>query len=473
MTVTQSAHDVRPPAAAGTFYPADPTRLTRLIDDYLAQATRLEPEPSIVIVPHAGYEYSGPVAAHGFKQIIDRPYERVIVLGFNHHYSYGFDGAAVWPAGAWRTPLGEVTIDEAFVQRLLAAGPVFKPDRSIHLGEHSLEVEVPFIQRVLPGVPIVPISIGRPTLENAQAIAAGLAQVLHDTMGTLVVTSTDLSHYPPYQEAVQIDQTTIKTILSLDPRDLEEWSEKALSAHIPDLATVMCGSGPVMVAMLLARHIGAVQVTLLHYANSGDVPSGSQGSVVGYAAIEFVQPTTLSAEDKSVLLKLARDTLDQYLSEHRLPAFTPASAIMQQPRATFVTLRQKQSHELRGCRGEVMAQYPLWESVQQVSVLSATDDPRFRPVRHAELAGLQIEISVLTPMRLARDPSEVVVGKHGVMIRQGLRGGLFLPQVPVEQGWDHDEYLSNLCAMKAGLPADAWRKKDVQLYIFEAEIFEE
>jgi MEMO1 family protein len=486
MTATQSASSVRPPAVAGAFYPAQPATLIQQIDGYLARAERLAPAPSIIIVPHAGYVFSGGVAAHGFKQALDRGYEHVIILGFNHGYAYSFDGAAVWPSGAWSTPLGEVPIDEPLAQAILKATPVFTPDRSIHLDEHSLEVEVPFIQRVLPGIPIVPISIGKPTLENAQAIAAGLARVLNETPHTLVVTSTDLSHYPRYQDAQRVDHSSIQAVVSLDPLALEAWDEEAMSSRTPNLHTTMCGKGPVMVSMLLARSIGAEQVNVIHYANSGDVPEGEHGRVVGYAAIEFVkgQPPALSDNDKIALLKLARATLDEYLQashpaatrtrETRTkPHFEPTSEAMQQPRATFVTLRNRQTHDLRGCRGEVFARYPLWESVQRVSLLSATDDPRFRPMSHAELADMHIEISVLTPMRLARSPEEVIVGKHGVMIRGGGHGGLFLPQVPEEQGWDRDEYLSTLCWMKAGLPADAWRKPGVQLYIFEAEIFEE
>jgi AmmeMemoRadiSam system protein B/AmmeMemoRadiSam system protein A len=486
MTATQSAYGVRPPAVAGAFYPASPATLTQLIDGYLAKAERLEPEPSILIVPHAGYVFSGGVAAHGFKQALDRGYEHVIILGFNHSYSYSFDGAAIWPDGAWRTPLGEVPIDAPLAQAILKSASVFTPDRSIHLDEHSLEVEVPFIQRVLPGVPIVPISMGKPTLENAQAIAAGLARVLEDFPRTLVVTSTDLSHYPRYQDAVRVDQSSVQAVLSLDPLALEAWDEEAMSSRTANLHTTLCGKGPVMVSMLLARAIGAERAHVLHCANSGDAPEGEKDRVVGYAAIEFVkgQPPALSADDKAALLTLARTTLDEYLAashpaaartrESRpRPPFTPTSAAMEQPRATFVTLRNKHTHDLRGCRGEVFARYPLWESVRRVSVLSATDDPRFRPMSHAELADMHLEISVLTPMHLARRPEEVIVGQHGVMIRAGGRGGLFLPQVPVEQGWDRDEYLSTLCWMKAGLPADAWRKPGTQLYLFEAEIFEE
>jgi AmmeMemoRadiSam system protein B/AmmeMemoRadiSam system protein A len=476
MTATKLANDVRLPAVAGTFYPANPAQLTQLIDDCLAAAQRLEPEPSIVIVPHAGYVYSGGVAAHGFKQALDRGYEHIVILGFNHAYAYGFDGAAVWDSGAWRTPLGDVPIDAGLAQQILAASPqIFSTDRAIHLDEHSLEVEVPFIQRVLPGVPVVPISIGRPTLENAQAIAAALGQVLDAVPGVLVVTSTDLSHYPQYPDAVRVDNSSINAVVSLDPLALEASDEEALSSRTPNLHTTMCGKGPVLVSMLLARHIGAEQVRVIHYANSGDVPQGEHGRVVGYAALEFIkgQPPALDVEDKAALLSLARSTLDAYLSDHTRPAYAPTSPAQQQPRATFVTLRHKRSHDLRGCRGEVFARYPLWESVQRISILSATDDPRFKPMTHDELAEAHIEISVLTPLRLARNPEEVIVGRHGVMIRKGGHGGLFLPQVPVEQGWSRDEYLSTLCWMKAGLPADAWRKPGAQLYFFEAEIFEE
>ncbi len=476
MTAMRLVNEVRPPTVAGGFYPANPAQLTQLIDGYLAQAQRLEPEPSILIVPHAGYVYSGGVAAHSFKQALDRGYAHVIILGFNHSYAYSLDGAAVWAAGAWRTPLGDVPIDMALAQKILASAPaVFNSDRAIHLDEHSLEVQVPFIQRVLPGVPIVPISIGRPTLENAQAIADGLAQVLRETPQTLVVTSTDLSHYPSYPDAVRIDHSSLNAVMSLDPLALDAWDEEALSGRTPNLHTIMCGKGPVLVSMLLARSLGAEQVNIVRYANSGDVPEGARDRVVGYAAIEFVrgQPPALTAEDKTTLLKLARETLAEYLSHHTHPHFEPATLAVQQPRATFVTLRHKDTHDLRGCRGEVFARYPLWESVQHVSILSATDDPRFSPMTYGELADMHIEISVLTPMRLARHPEEVIVGKHGVMIRRGGRGGLFLPQVPVEQGWDRDEYLSTLCWMKAGLPADAWRKPGTQLYLFEAEIFEE
>ena len=467
--------EVRPPAVAGAFYPSHPETLTQMVDGYLAQAERLDPEPSILIAPHAGYVYSGGVAAHSFKQALERAYRHIIILGFNHQYAYSFTGAAVWTAGPWRTPLGDAPIDADLARKILASSSAFHADQAIHLGEHSLEVEVPFLQRVLPNIPIVPISIGRPQLETMQLVADGLAAVLRENPETLIVVSTDLSHYPRYEDAQRVDQASLHAIMSLDPLALEAWDEEAMSARTPNLHTTMCGKGPVLAAMLLARSMGAEVVRVIKYANSGDVPEGSHDQVVGYGAVEFIrgQPPALTTEDKVTLLKLARDTLQEYLSTHNKPHFEPTSSAMQQPRATFVTLRHRRTHDLRGCRGEVFARYPLWESVQRVCLLSAFDDPRFPPLLANELSDMHLEISVLTPMRLAGSPEEVVVGRHGVMIRHGSHGGLFLPQVPVEQGWDRDEYLSTLCWMKAGLPADAWRKKDVRLYIFEAEIFEE
>ena len=292
-----------------------------------------------------------------------------------------------------------------------------------------------------------------------------------------MVTSTDLSHYPRYQDAVRVDQSSIQAVVSLDPLALEAWDEEAMSSRTANLHTTMCGKGPVMVSMLLARSIGAEQVHVIHYANSGDVPEGEQGRVVGYAAIEFVkgQPPALTAVDKTALLKLARVTLDEYLQaaysaalradldcawSSRVP---PSSRCATGTRTICAAAGAKSSRAIR---------------CGKVCSASACSAPPTIPVSGPMTPCVNWPTCTSRSassrrMRLAHSPDEVIVGKHGVMIRTGGHGGLFLPQVPVEQGWDRDEYLSTLCWMKAGLPADAWRKKDVQLYIFEAEIFEE
>jgi AmmeMemoRadiSam system protein A len=263
-------------------------------------------------------------------------------------------------------------------------------------------------------------------------------------------------------------------VLSLDPLALEAMLDEMPETHVPNLHTRMCGLGPVLTAMMLAHNLGAERAELLRYANSGDAPQGGHDRVVGYAAIGFArgQPSALTDDDRAELLRLARETLHAHLENRPLPAPRVARPGLHLPRATFVTLRRKPGGELRGCRGEVFARSAVWESVRRVTVLSAIDDPRFPPMQAGEAADTRIEISVLTPLRRA-SPAEVVVGRHGVLVQRGRRRGLLLPQVPIEQGWNRDEYLDNLCALKADLPRDAWRQPDTQLYVFEADVFEE
>ena len=465
---------IRPPAVAGAFYPDDPDELTRMIDGFLAQAHAGPDQPSILIAPHAGYVYSGPVAAHTFKQLVGRACDGVVILGFNHAGSYAFDGASIWSEGAWRTPLGDVSIDAGLAQAIQDVDDHFQVGVDAHVTEHSIEVMLPFLQCVMPGRSFVPISIGRPTLDNCRALAEGLVRAI-GTRQVIVIASTDLSHYPSYAHAVRVDRSTVSAVLSLDPLALEAAIDEMPDLRIPELHTRLCGQGPVLTAMILAQQLGARRASLLHYANSGDAPHGGRSQVVGYAAIGFAggEPPAFSATDRADLLRLARDTLHAHLEGRPLPEPRFESPVLHLPRATFVTLRRTPTGELRGCRGEVFARSEVWESVRHVTTLSASDDPRFMPMQAHEAAETRIEISVLSPLRQVKSPDEVIVGKHGVLVRRGLRGGLFLPQVPVEQHWDRDQYLDYLCEMKAGLPRDAWRKPDTALYVFEADVFEE
>ncbi|HJW83956.1 MAG TPA: AmmeMemoRadiSam system protein B, partial [Anaerolineae bacterium] len=277
---------IRPPAVAGAFYPDDPDELTRMIDGFLAQAHADLDQPSILIAPHAGYVYSGPVAAHAFKQLAGRACDGVVILGFNHAGSYAFDGASIWSEGAWRTPLGDVSIDAGLAQAIRDVGGHFRVGVDAHVTEHSIEVMLPFLQCVMPGRSFVPISIGRPTLDNCRALAEDLVRAI-GTRHVIVIASTDLSHYPSYAHAVRVDRSTVAAVLSLDPLALEAAIDEMPDLRIPELHTRLCGQGPVLTAMILAQQLGARRASLLHYANSGDVPHGGRSQVVGYAAIGF------------------------------------------------------------------------------------------------------------------------------------------------------------------------------------------
>ncbi len=469
--MTTKTSIIRRPAVAGQFYPGNPDELRSMVDGFLAQATKSDPDPAALISPHAGYVFSGHVAAQAFKQAEGVDYDAIILLGTNHSdlMSRGF---SVWPEGAYSMPMGDVPVDSELAKALMDTNSLITFQRSAHTSEHSIEVQLPFLQRVQPGKKFVPIVVCEPTLEGSESLALTLASVLKDRHA-LVVASSDLSHYPSYNDAVRADRATLAAVASLDPLALQASIEDYMSQGIGDLHTCMCGEGPVMTAMIYARAIGAERVDILKYANSGDVEYGDKYRVVGYGAVRFAHGSApgISAEDKATLLRLARQTLDEYLGKGKMPEFKTQSPALLQPRATFVTLRVRETGELRGCRGEILARQPLVESVTNIAIASATDDPRFPPVTIDEVPELHIEISALTPMKPIK-PEEVVVGRHGLMIVKGHNSGLLLPQVPVEQGWDREEFLRGLCH-KAWLRDNDWKAKDAQLYAFEAEVWGE
>jgi AmmeMemoRadiSam system protein B/AmmeMemoRadiSam system protein A len=481
-----STEDIREPVAAGQFYPGDPDMLKAMVDGFLAQAgEKAAGEPIGLVVPHAGYVYSGQVAAYAFKQIEGVQYDAVVVIGTNHQ-DPTFNGLSVWARGAFKTPLGLVPVDEELAQALLEADSRIVFDKGVHSQEHSIEVELPFLQRVLPEAKIVPVIVGEPSEENEKTLADALVKVLKGKKA-LVIASSDMSHYPAYGDAVRVDGETLKAVESMDPAHVRAAINEEMGAGVAGLATCLCGEGPVLAAMMAAKGLGANQATVLKYANSGDVPLGTKEQVVGYGAVMFWRgegaaksftppsvptpppPATLTAEEKKTLLTLARDTLNSFLRSNTMPSFSTTDPGLLQERGAFVTLNEKGN--LRGCRGTMMAQKPLYQTIEQTAILSALDDPRFPPVAAEELSEITLEISVLGPLEPINDVNEIEVGTHGLLIVKGQNQGVFLPQVPVEQGWNRDQYLEGLCG-KAGLPGGCWRE-GAQLYIFTAEVFGE
>lgn len=482
---------VRRAVVAGQFYPADPTALRADVDEALAaaQVVPLEGDPLAIMAPHAGYVYSGGVAGWAWRQVQGRQYDVVVVVAPNHRVA-GFKDISVYPAGSFETPLGQVPIDSAVAQSLLAADPHIIFDPRCHEQEHAVEVQVPFLQRALPGVPLVAVVMGEPTPEFAHRLAQALTQALQGKRA-LLVASSDMTHYPAYADACRADAATLEVIARLDPAALWENERHWLAQGVPNLHCTLCGLGPVMAVVEAAVALGANRATVVHYANSGDSPMGDRSQVVGYGAVVFWRgegsgppsvspsltprptstgPVALSAEDRATLLRLARETLTQYLADGRIPRYDPpADSPLRTPSAVFVTL--KKGGELRGCIGDVVAQMPLYLAVQRRALSAALEDPRFPPVQAAELRGLTIEVSVLSPLTPVGDVSEIVVGTHGLLIVGNGRSGLLLPQVPVEQGWDRAEFLRQVCR-KAGLPDDAWRQ-GAQLYRFTADVFGE
>lgn len=476
----------RPPAVAGRFYPDSAPALRLAIEKYMQDAIpSAVKDPVAIIVPHAGYVFSGQICADAFNQVRGRRYDTVVILGTNHTNS-SFCKVGIYHGQGFQTPLGTVAIDNRAVDALLDGCPDCILDRSIHAREHSVEVVVPFVQVLFPDAKIVPAIVGEPDVGICERFGKALAKTLKDRNAPIVA-STDLSHYPSAANASMVDRQTLEAILPLDLQDFHAVAHTASDRNIGGLATRACGEAPVLTAMAAARELGATGGIIISYAHSGDTVLGDRGQVVGYGAVALASGKTGSADagtpapryggkyvslnpsDRKALLSLARDTIDRFLTTKTAPLARNPSAALAQTRGMFVTLKKRGT--LRGCIGEIVPQKPLYRLVGTVALKSALEDPRFKQLRPDELQDVEIEISVLTPAAPVAGAEDIVVGRDGVLLKKDGRSALFLPQVAPEQGWGRDEMLDQLC-LKAGLSAGSW-KKGAQFLTFQAEVFSE
>jgi AmmeMemoRadiSam system protein B/AmmeMemoRadiSam system protein A len=470
---------VRPAGVAGSFYPADAKEITSMIDDMLAHATQPPITDPIlaVVAPHAGYQYSGPVAAYTYAALKGRKYSRVVVIAPSHHES--FDFTSVYDGDAYATPLGNVQVDKAFAAKLVKMSSTMKlstrgHDATAAGAEHAIEVELPWLQRVLGNFELVPIDMGDQSYESSRALGVALAKLIKaegKSGDTLVLASSDLSHFHPYDEAVKTDHKTLNA--------LQAWDYYSMSQNFQTRVWEACGGAPIVAAMIYAERMGANQAKVLKYANSGDV-TGDRSRVVGYSADVFVKaprekavetPFSLSDKEKNELLALARKSVE-YMVQVNEPYAADASAdeVLNQERGAFTTL--KEAGRLRGCIGYTSPVKPLYMTVRDTATLAALRDPRFQPVSAAELPRLEYEISVLSPLRRVVDIEQIKVGEHGLIMKNGASEGLLLPQVPVEQNWDRQTFLEQTC-VKAGMGSSCWKDEDTDIFMFTAVVFGE
>jgi hypothetical protein len=447
------AETVKEPSVAGTFYPSDKNELTETVESYLSKAKGIPQDGKLIalISPHAGYRYSGQVAAYGYRQLQNRDIRRVIMIGQSHHEA--FKGASVYTTGSFQTPLGKVAIDEKNAKKLLNenAAITFYPQAFVK--EHSLEVQLPFLQSVLKDFAIIPVLVGSPTRSTFEQLISGLTDLADEK--TLIVASTDLSHYHSYQEAVEMDGKLISAIESLSAMNAGELVQNGKSE--------MCAAVPVIITMEVAKRRGANLGVLFHYANSGDVTQ-EKDRVVGYASVGLLR-SPYTDDEKKELLSLAKKAIHEYVANKKMMEVDIKNPKLKNDGAVFVTI--KEHGALRGCIGHVQAVMPLYQSVVKNAIAASSGDPRFPPMTKDELGDIDVEISILSPMQRVKDVREIEIGRHGLVIRKDSRSGLLLPQVPLEQGWDRETFLRQICA-KAGLPENAWKEAD--LYSFTAEI---
>jgi hypothetical protein len=482
----------RPAAVAGTFYPGDPEVLERQVDGLLSAATSSSKRSAMaVIVPHAGYVYSGRVAAEAIAALPAEGVRRVLLLGPSHRMDFAGGALPAARIDRFQTPIGAVPLDTDALAELRDGSELGGPYRA-HDHEHALEVELPLLLRQLGPAPLVPVLVGpRTDREGAMALAEQVAGVIEP--GTVVVVSSDFTHHgaayrwAPFprgglpERLLELGRATAGRAAAMDAGGF--WHQVMVSGD------TVCGARPIQVLLELLKRRFDGSGEVLEVTTSGSV-SGSWEQSVTYAAVAYrgqwrSAPVSdspppfakLSAADGKRLLGLARSTLRSHTGHGpELAHWFEATTLDDRLRAracAFVTLRHsggRRDGELRACMGSLTGCEPLVDSVVQAAV-SAAHDPRFRELQARELDDLELEVSVLTPMRRVPGPQLIELGKHGVVLSKGGRSAVYLPQVATETGWDLETFLSRL-AKKAGLPANAWRS-GAQLEVFEALVFHE
>lgn len=465
--------NTRQPAVAGRFYEDDPMKLQKHLETLFGDVSEsFSNRPiSALILPHAGFVFSGQVAASGVAQLNpNNTYKTVFLIGASHRM--GFDGASVFRGISFLTPLGQVPVDTATTQTLIAASPFFGHDPRSHIEEHSLEVQLPFLQYHFKNpFQIVAILIGTRNVSTCKAIA----QILEPwfTPDNLFVISTDFSHYPNNDDARQTDYETLDAILSNDPKKLLEVIAKHEKEKIPGLVTSLCGWTAVLTLLYITNHKKGITFLPVMYQNSSDSPYGDSNQVVGYHSVSITSGICsdfeLSEDEKNWLLHHARTRIKSAFERIRPITDDEIPAKLKTQIGAFVSVYI--DDKLNGCIGHIGEETPLWKVVEQSAFCAAYEDSRFEPLKKDELTKLKLEISVLTPLRKVKSIDEVIPGKHGILIRKGLSQGTFLPQVASRMNWSREEMLEKCSRDKAGLGRDGW--KDAEIFIYEAIVFKE
>ncbi|MDO9576379.1 MAG: AmmeMemoRadiSam system protein B [Candidatus Cloacimonadales bacterium] len=467
----------REPAVAGSWYPAKKADLEKLLSGFFDEVDVTQPgiSPFGIISPHAGFIYSGPVAAQGYSLLRGKHYDTVIIMGPSHHYLE--DVVSIYNGDFAKTPLGEIPIDKEISEELINCDERFVFNKKIHIPEHSLEAQLPFLQYQLEDFKVVLILVSTNDFQLLDKLAAELTKIAENTNKKLLfISSSDMSHFHDYQFARAMDKRTCDLIIQ------NKWD--TLRGNILTGQCELCGYFAMYSFLQIMENLQAENPVLLKYANSGDAIGDTKSDrVVGYCSIVFpekekenkkiIEAGTMKDEDKKYLLNLARQSIQYYLQNRReMRIDTPDNPEFLKERAVFVTLSSGEN--LRGCIGHMQARMPLYQAVIEMAVGAAFEDPRFPPVYdEKELADINIEISILSPMERIYDYKKIRLGSDGVWIKKGFHSGVFLPQVATETGWDLDTFLGNLCAHKAGLPYDAYKDKGTEIYIYQVEKFEE
>lgn len=464
----------REPAYAGSFYPETKSKLNRELKRLFSDAMQIQnpkKRPIALISPHAGYVFSGRVAASAFNQIPEKAvYKRVFVLASSHRFS--FDGAAIYESGNYITPLGEINVDRELAAELIKSNEIFTTFPEAHQHEHSLEVQLPFLQYKLQNnFLLVPVILGTDNPADCKKIAKALEPYFSDE--NLFVISTDFSHYPKYDDAVSNDFETADAVCSNNPETLLKTIKANKRKRMKGLSTSLCGWTSVLTLLYMTSGKN-LKFEKTYYQNSGDNEFyGDRERVVGYWAITVSEEEkesfiTISAEEQTELLEKARSAVKKFIEtgKRSKPIPPKKEGILNEKTGVFISIYI--NGKLRGCTGSFKNDKTLNDLVQYTSE-SSLDDSRFDKIKSHELSSLEIEISILSPLKKINSASEIIPGKHGIFIEKGLNSGTFLPKVAQRSGWSAEEFLGYCSRDKAGLGWDGWKKAN--LYTYEVFAF--
>jgi AmmeMemoRadiSam system protein B/AmmeMemoRadiSam system protein A len=466
MTQNCESSEYRQSPHAGSWYPGTEQELNNQINKFLLEVEhRLHVEVNGLISPHAGYIYSGPVAAYAYSMIQNMDFDAVIVIGPSHHY--GFSGVSVDTMAGRVTPLGAVDFDLDLARAIIDQDKHIFYLPAAHEQEHSVEIQIPFLQVVLNEFRLVEIIMGTQDEKTCTMLSKALVKACKNK-NILLVASSDLSHFHDQSTAEELDNRIIDAVAQYDPGLLLD--------RLQTDRCEACGGGPIATVMMTTKALGATNSKPLRYATSGTISGDYSRGVVGYlAAVFYKEKKTdigidlgFSDVEKNQLKDIARRSIEAAVKDKRQPEFKNITGKLIEPYGVFVTLNKHGN--LRGCIGRIIGDQPLYLSCQQMAIAAALEDPRFNRVTEDELDDLDIEISVLTPPQPVTDFSQIEIGRDGLIITKGYNRGLLLPQVAAEYGWTVEEFLEQTCH-KAGLPGNAYKSPDAQVLMFSAEVF--
>jgi MEMO1 family protein len=470
---------------SGIWYPSQRSQLNDDLDNYFNNAKEKKLENVIaLILPHAGYSYSGQTAAYGVKEIVGENYSRVIIIGPSHYYQLK-NKISVPSYAKIKTPMGEVEIDKSFIDKMLNVMPYAVVNDLSHINEHSIQIQLPMLQKALGDFKLVPIIVG----DISDTVAKNIGRILKSCIDdrTLIIVSSDFTHYGErfhYVPFLKTPQTAEKlTKLDMEAvRCIENKDPAAFYNYVTGKKITICGKNPIVILLNMLPK-GSTPF-FLHYDTSGRQLNNYENSV-SYVAMAVTgkwntgkvkrnsRIELFTDADKKSLLSLARKTIVYYLEEKKMPSpkelGVKITLNMERKMGCFVSLYEL--GRLRGCIGEMKATRPLYEVVMSQAVNAAVNDYRFLPVTKRDMSKLVIDISVLTPPKKVNSYKDIVIGKDGMTITKNGHFAVFLPQVASKEGGDLEETLSFL-SIKAGLPKNAW-KKDADFTVFQVILFRE